>query len=109
MNNNDRINLLKDVVQTKGSQAAVGRILGCSGSCISQVLRGIYPGDTDSLLVKVEEKFGRQDIACPILGIIKFPRCVEERRRDFSSVNPLRVRLFQTCPKCRFNTDLTTD
>ncbi len=106
MNNGDRLNLLRDAVRVHGSQSKVAAIMGYSTTTISQVLSGSYGGGIDSFLQKVEEHFGTQAIACPILGEIKLPECVSERRKPFSNANPLRVQLYKRCCKCALNTDL---
>jgi predicted transcriptional regulator len=103
------MNLLRDAVRFQGSQSKVATILGYSSTTISQVLSGNYGGALDTFLQKVEEHFCTQIIACPILGEIQLPECVTERRRLFSNANPLRVQLYKTCSKCRFNSDLKTN
>lgn len=107
MNNADRLELLRDAVRAQGSQAKVASVLGYSSTTISQVLGGNYAGSLDGFLKRVEEKFGTQIIECPVLGEIQLPRCVNERRKPFSTANPLRVKLYKTCSECEFNTDST--
>lgn len=105
MTNDDRMELLREAVAIHGSQAKVGRKLGYSSATVSQALAGKYEGQLDTFLTRVEEVFGRSEIDCPILGTITYPKCVEERRRPFSSANPHRVRMFQACRTCSNNTD----
>ena len=105
MNDADRVKLLREAVESHGSQAKVGRILGYSSTSISQALSNSYGGSLETLLTKVEECFGNQIIDCPIFGKIKLPKCVKERRRPFSSGNPFRVRVYRQCRQCTFNVD----
>ncbi|MFZ5775082.1 MAG: DUF3164 family protein [Thermodesulfobacteriota bacterium] len=50
--------LLRKAVITEGSQAAVGRRIGYSGTTISQVLAGTYNGSTEAIEAKVLETYG---------------------------------------------------
>ena len=100
MTDNDRIELLKEAVESHGSQAKIGKMLGYSPATISQVLSEKYPGDLGTLLAKVEEIFGSTTVECPILGTILLGQCVDERNKPFSSANPTRVRLYVACRKC---------
>ncbi len=104
----DRLTMLREAVAREGSQAKVAQRLGYSSTTISQALSGTYGGSLDALLAAVEEVYGTQEIECPILGTIQFPRCVAERRREFSTANPHRVRMYRACKACRFNTDSNT-
>lgn len=105
MTNDDRLNLLSEAVANLGSQPKVAKLLGYSPSTISQALSGKYPADLKTFLTKVEEVFGRSDVDCPVLGAIIYPTCVEERRKPFTTANPHRVRMYQACRKCEYNTD----
>lgn len=109
MTNEERMELLRRAVEDLGSQAAVGRRLGYSAATVSQVLKGTYGGALDAFLTRVEETFDSTEVDCPMLGKIRLPVCVEERRRPFSTCNPHRVRMYQTCRKCRHNTDEKED
>jgi len=105
MTENNLLELLRDAVETHGSQAKVGKMLNYSTATISQVLSGNYQGGLDTFLARVEEVFGTRIIACPLLGDIPLNRCVKERRRPFSTANPLRVQLYRECMHCRFNSE----
>lgn len=105
MKKSDRLQLLRDAVAEHGSQAKVGKVLGYSSATVSQVLSDSYGGQLDQVLTRVEEVFGTAEMECPILGIIAIPICVAERRKPFTTANPHRVRMYQTCRKCKHNTD----
>jgi len=105
MTNDDRLNLLREAVENEGSQAKVGRRIGYGSATISQVLSGDYGGKVDAVLIRVEEVYGKTEICCPVLGDIILPTCVEERRKQFTTANPHRVRMYQACRKCQYNTD----
>ena len=109
MTNNDRMLLLRQAVADLGSQAKVGKALGYSSATVSQVLSESYGGQLDQVLTRVEEVFGTAEMDCPILGIIAMPICVAERRKPFTTANPHRVRMYQTCRKCKHNTDEQTE
>lgn len=109
MTNDDRLELLREAVESRGSQAKVGKLLGYSATTVSQALSGTYAGQIDAFLTRVEEVFGKSEIKCPVLGDILYPECVEERRKPFTTANPHRVRMFQACRTCRNNTDKKAD
>ncbi|MBU0945463.1 MAG: helix-turn-helix transcriptional regulator [Proteobacteria bacterium] len=109
MTERDRLTLLREAVESHGSQSKVCRKLGYSTAAISQALSGSYKGSMNRLLARVEEVFGTRAVSCPVLGEIVLPRCVAERRTPFSTSNPLRVRLYRACMDCQFNTDLNND
>lgn len=93
------VNLLDEMVETLGL-AQVAERTGYSKSAICHVQRGTYRGNTSRVLAKVEAVFAQRPVSCPILGEIPFSRCMVEQNRPFAAVNPLRVRLARTCPKC---------
>ena len=76
-----------------------------SGALISQVLRCKYPAD----LAAVEERFRgvflQARVDCPALGTLPSNECQDWRRksREFTSGNPLRVRMFRACAHCPRN------
>ena len=109
MTNNDRMAMLRKAVADLGSQAKVGKRLGYSSATVSQVLSNSYGGQLDQFLTRVEEVFGTAEMDCPILGVITLPTCVTERRKPFTTANPHRVRMYQTCRKCPYNTDDHSD
>lgn len=105
MTNDDRMALLREAVESEGSQAKVGRRIGYSAAAISQLLSSTYKGNVDAPLMRVEEVYGKTEVRCPVLGTITYPVCVEERRTPFTTANPHRVRMFQACRICAHNTD----
>ena len=106
MTESNRLELLRDAVESHGSQTKVAKMLGYSSATISQVLGGTYQGALDKFLTRVEEIFGTEMVSCPVLGKdVLLGRCVQERRAPFSSANPLRVQFYRACSKCSVNTD----
>lgn len=105
MTTDTRLDLLRDAIAEHGSQAKVAKLLGYSSATVSQVLADSYGGQLDGFLTRVEETFGRSEIACPVLGTILLPECVEERRKPFTTANPHRVRMYHACRSCANNTD----
>mgnify|MGYP006435551199 CR=1 FL=1 len=93
----------------KDGQRKVAEVLGCSRPLVSQLLNGTYNSPTDRWRRKVEAEYDRESVPCPILGEISADRCRTERSQGFRATNPIRVRLSQTCPTCRFNPDAHTD
>ncbi len=91
--------LLQQMVEKLGLQE-VARQIGYNKSAVCHVLKGNYKGKPDRILNATEEKYSQQPVECPVLGEIPLSRCVEERNRPFTPVNPLRVRLAKTCPRC---------
>lgn len=104
-----RMSLLRDAIEAQGSQAKVSKMLGYSTATISQVISNSYPGALEKVLNRVEEVFGSRTVDCPIRGKIALNECVEARRASFSNANPTLLQLFQTCPRCGFNTDNNDD
>lgn len=106
MKQSDRMEILRRAVTTH-SQAAVARRIGRSGSTISQVLSGKYPGATDAVLEMVAVAYGDTTIDCPVLGNdTPLSDCVDARAR---TERPLvvssgqTVRLYRACQTCRHN------
>ena len=85
------------------SQAAVARKLGYSRSYISLALKGSKAHQTDTFTRRVVEVFGDERVDCPVLGDISMQRCVSERKKEFSTANPVRVELWDTCKNCENN------
>lgn len=98
----DWMRLLREAVDA-ASGTAVAKRLGYSPAVVSQVLKGKYAGRTDLVRQRVIEVYGATSVPCPVLGEIPLSRCAAERNRPFAATNPLRVRLWQTCPTCPFN------
>ena len=97
-----RMILAREMVKKLGLQA-VSAAISRHKSAVSHVLNGDYKANPELILRAIEEKFSRQTVECPVLGLIALNQCVEERSRPFSGVNPIRVRLAKTCPVCREN------
>lgn len=91
--------LLKNAVDTS-SQAAIARKIGYSASAVNQVLQDKYQGNTERVAAKVVEIYGNESVDCPVLGKIPLGRCSLERQMDFSTANPTRVELWDTCQTC---------
>ena len=100
MTHPDLLALLKRKVAELG-QATVARALGYSPSALSQVLSGKYQGDVTNFLMRVDEVYGGSTVVCPVLGEIPLGKCAEHRKRPFAATNPVRVRLYSTCPSCK--------
>lgn len=79
------------------SQSAVAEQLGVSKTMISQVLSGKYPSDPVDLRSKVEGRFMKRTVQCPILGEITVDKCRFHQGRPFASTNPQRVLLYRAC------------
>jgi len=95
---NEWVKVLADAVAAPGmSQNKMANQLGVSTSMLSQVLRGIYPGNTEKLQMKVEGQFMNRVVNCPIKGEIPIDECHEHQQRPFSSANRERVKLYRAC------------
>jgi hypothetical protein len=90
---------LQQIVETEGLQAVSDR-LGVNKSTVCHVVRGTYRGKPDRILQAAEAVYSQRPVECPVLGDITLCHCIEEKNRPFSAVNPIRVSLARTCPKC---------
>jgi hypothetical protein len=99
MNDDERMAILKKKCAEIG-QSAVARELGYSPTAVNQALSGKYRSSVTTLLSRVEEKYGRTLVDCPVLGEMTLARCSDNRRRPFAAINPTRVRLFRECKDC---------
>ncbi len=99
MSADPRMELLQQMVETLGLQEVAEQI-GKSKSALCHVVNGTYRGRPDRILLAVEQRYSQRTVECPVMGDITLSRCVEERNRPFAAVNPIRVRLARTCPKC---------
>ncbi|UTV30192.1 hypothetical protein [Photobacterium atrarenae] len=98
MRNDDWLTVLQEEVDKPGkSQNKVAKELGISPSKLSQTLRGVYPGSTEDIRLKVEGKYMSRTVACPVKGEIPIDECSENQQRPFSSANRERVRLYKAC------------
>lgn len=102
------MDLLRAAVE-ESTQAAVARRLGYSSSHVSLALKGSKQHHTTTFMQRVVDVFGKQQINCPVLGDISPQRCCGERKREFSTANPLRVELWVKCKKCEHNPTQNTD
>lgn len=82
-----------------GGQVAVGKILGCSGSLVSQLQSLTYPNPNKWYRLIVEH-FGNETVQCPTLGEIQLIRCAEEKGKPFAAPSSDYVRQRQACQKC---------
>ncbi|PZP11119.1 MAG: transcriptional regulator, partial [Sphingomonas hengshuiensis] len=78
----------------RGSQAAVARRFGVSGSQISHVLANTYPSPTDRLEQLVRGAYLGAVVNCPVLGEIERDRCLEEQAKPFAATSSTRAQLF---------------
>lgn len=99
MTDDDRMALLKQKCAEMG-QSAVSRALGYSATAVSRALSGTYNASSTALLRRVEEIYGATMVFCHVLGEIPLARCAENRRKPFSAMNPIRVRLHRECKEC---------
>ena len=102
MTEHDAMTLLRQKAEDLG-QAEVSRLLGYSKSTVNQVLHGVYKGGLNAVLIRVEEVFGSSTVECPVLGEIRLGVCAGHRNAPFAATNPMRVRLWQECRRCRHN------
>ena len=91
--------LLTEMVDKLGLQEVV-RQIGYKKTTVCHVLRGTYKGSPAAVIQAAEEAYSRDVVTCPILGDISLSQCVQERKRPFAAINPLRVKLARTCPVC---------
>lgn len=87
------------------SQAAVARDLDRSSAVISQVIRNIYPAETDRIEERVRGVFLNATIDCPALGILPQQECQDWRAKasEFALGNSHRARMFRACNECPRN------
>lgn len=84
-------------------QSEVARRLDCSSATVSLLRAGTYPSPVERWRRLVLAAFMRETVECPILGAIKAEECRYHRTRPFGHTNPIRVKLYQTCPTCPNN------
>lgn len=90
------IDALREACKTE-SQKVVGARIGYSGTVVSQVLSGTYPGNLSSVRERVEGALMGRTVECPVLGELARDRCLDHQKRPFSATNPVRVQLYQAC------------
>ncbi len=89
---------LKAEIETKRvSQNQLARDLGVSPAMLSQVIRGKYPGSTDTLQARVEGRLLKKTIYCPARGEIGVDECADHQAKPFSSANRERVKMYRAC------------
>jgi hypothetical protein len=84
----------------KASQGAVAKRLGISSAVVNQVLGCSYKGRLDRFEERVRGELMNEKVLCPVLGQISKRDCLDHQGRKYRATNPLRVKLFQTCPTC---------
>lgn len=99
MSEKNWLEILQSEVDRQGkSQNKVAAELGISTSKLSQTLRGIYPGSTEDIQLKVESMYMSKTVFCPALKRdISLRECAGNQERPFSSANRERVKLYKAC------------
>ncbi|MDF4987879.1 hypothetical protein P3583_09760 [Vibrio parahaemolyticus] len=99
MSNENWLEVLQaEVNKPEQSQNKVAAELGISTSKLSQTLRGIYPGSTEDIQLKVESLYMSKTVFCPALKRdISLSECDGNQKRPFSSANRERVKLYKAC------------
>jgi hypothetical protein len=92
----DWIEVLRQEVAAR-SQGRVAAELGVSKTMISQVLNDKYPADPADLRCKVEGRYMKRTVECPVLGTIPVHECEAHQKRPFGAGNEVRVRLYRAC------------
>lgn len=82
------------------SQRQIAEVLGVSTALISNVLGNKYTGDLTRIEQEVNARFLRSEVDCPVLGTIPAADCFDHQGRQFSTANPVTVKLFRACPNC---------
>ncbi|MGE6316449.1 hypothetical protein ACQKC1_11840 [Shewanella baltica] len=82
---------------SESSQAQIARELGVSPTMLNQVLLNKYKGNIDTIKNRVEGRYLRHHVQCPVAGQISVDTCRDNQERPFSSTNPQRVRLYRAC------------
>lgn len=97
------IALAKEAERT--SQAKAARKIGRSGALVSQALRNRYGGDMSALEELVRARLMGALVDCPSVGTLPLDECRDwrEKSRSFTPANPMRVRMFRACKRCRLN------
>ncbi len=98
------LTILKQATEENGVRPTAAR-LGVSPATISQIKNGRY-GLSERLRARVAEVFGREEIPCPVLGLIGRARCLNNHRLAVqvggrATGNPETLRLFRACLSCR--------
>lgn len=88
--------LLAEAVDA-ANQRAVAEVIGYSPAVVSQVLKGVYAGNTDRVRDAVLGAYAGLTVACPVLGDVPRQECLRYQREGYVATNPLRVRLYRAC------------
>ncbi|MBI2770017.1 MAG: XRE family transcriptional regulator [Burkholderiales bacterium] len=91
---------LADAVKKLKSQSKAAAALQVSGSVVSQLLNGVYPGDVDTMADRIRGKFMAQTVKCPVMGDLARNECLNNQARAFAATNPLRTALHKACKTC---------
>lgn len=94
------VNAWRQVLQEecdRTSQGKVATLLGYSPTVINQVLKRVYPGNTNKVQAKVEGAFMGVTVDCPVVGTLARNLCIENQGRPFAATNPQRVALYSAC------------
>ena len=82
------------------SQGRIAVRLGVSATVVNQALQNVYAGRLDRVEQRVRGELMRETVQCPVLGEITKRECLDHQSRPYEATNPMRVRLFQACPRC---------
>jgi DNA-binding transcriptional regulator YdaS (Cro superfamily) len=82
------------------SQGKIAARLGVSATVVNQALQNVYAGRLDRFEQRVRGELMRETVGCPVLGVITKRECLDHQSRPYEATNPMRVRLFQACPRC---------
>lgn len=80
-----------------------GEMIGYSAPVVIAVCDGTYPANPARVREAVEAHLGAATVPCPVLGDLALTECRRYRTAEFSPSNPVRARLYRTCPRCPFN------
>ena len=94
--NNDWLDALRAEVQ-RSSQRRAGQLIGYSGSAVSLILSGTYPGNRARVEQAVRGALMGATVDCPILGDLRRDVCLNHQARKFAATNPMRVQLYHEC------------
>jgi hypothetical protein len=78
-----------------GSMRKVAADLDVSPALVSLAIRNKHHAGLEYIRARVEARLG--GVECPVLGAISTQQCRANRNRQFSSINPLAVRLYRAC------------
>ena len=85
------------------SSRKVGAAIGYSPSVVSQLVRNLYPGDTQAIAAAVRDRLQDAVIPCPVQGEISLSACRDWQNRPFSAASALHAAMFRACRVCERN------